>query len=118
MTLRPSVAAAYSAGVKDWARGWSFLTQPRRILLRSQRCWWVSTTGSILGVSLAAAARANVDPAAAERKSRRFIGRVPRGRRGLYPGGTKWERRGERRRVSGPMLTPSDRLRDSARLLP
>ena len=34
----------------------------------------MSTTGSILGSSLAAAARANVDPAAAERKSRRFIG--------------------------------------------
>src|SRR5947209_17555729 len=94
---RPWLAAAYSAGVNEWSSGSSFLTQLRRILDRSQRCWWVSTTGNILGVSLAAAAAATVAPAA-ERNSRRFIAVALRGgRRGLYPE----VREGERRRRVG-----------------
>src|SRR6476646_1182790 len=70
--LSPWVAAAYSVGVNEWDSGSSGLTQLRRILERSQRCWWVSTMGNILESSLAAAAAARAVPAA-ERKSRRFI---------------------------------------------
>jgi hypothetical protein len=56
------------------------LTHGRRKRARSHRCWWVSTTGSMLAFSSApaVAARAVAEKDAA-RKSRRFMA-APRAR--------------------------------------
>src|SRR5262245_11214116 len=62
------------------------MTHGRRNLVRSQRCWCVSTIGSMAGFSSAWASAA---PAANEaaRNSRRFINDPPRGQRALVESG-------------------------------